>query len=174
MQNKKIRKSFLSLTLSFLLVFAIGASAYAQSIELVPLGRTTGMKFFSQGAVVVGFSEVNGRSPAEKAGLFLGDVIVKANGADIFTNEMLSQAVMSADSKKIKLEILRDGKPMSIDVPIEINKDGKSLIGAWVRDSMAGIGTITFVDPKTGAFGALGHGVSDMDTGLLMSLDRGS
>lgn len=166
------KKSAVSLILAFALVFATGISVYAAD-ELVPLGRTTGMKFFSEGAAIVRFSPVDGSSPAEEAGLKIGDIVVAVEGKPVYTNEMLSQAINSVPEEDIEIEILRKGQKMTVTCTPKTSNDGKRLIGAYVRDSMAGIGTITYVDPDTGEYGALGHGVSDMDTGELMSVDRG-
>lgn len=164
---------FSKMSISLTLLFALALSVYAQGTELVPLGRTTGMKFFSDGAVVISFCDINGKSPAEEAGVRIGDVIVSVDGESICTNEDLAKAVNRV-SGEVQIDVIRDGIEKQISVTPVISDDGKNYIGAYVRDSMAGIGTITFVDPNTGDFGALGHGVSDMDTGLLMEVARGS
>ncbi|MBR5266038.1 MAG: SpoIVB peptidase [Clostridia bacterium] len=164
---------FSKMAISFALLLAFSVSVYALEGELIPLGRTTGMKFFTDGAAVISFNEIDGRCPAKEAGLNIGDVILSVNGKDVLTNEELSKNVNNAKGCAV-LDILRDGEQMSITVEPVILEEGKAYIGAYVRDSMAGIGTITYVDPETGRFGALGHGVADMDTEILMHVDHGS
>lgn len=173
--NKKIeKKSLVSLAFSFILLFAVSIGVYALPKELIPLGRTTGMTFFSKGAVIVGFSDVNSKSPAKSAGLQIGDIITEADGKEILTNEMMNKAVENSQNGVLAVKAVRNGKELSFNVNVEISSEGKSLIGAFVRDSMAGIGTITFVNPENGQFGALGHGVSDIDTNILLPVDHGS
>ena len=164
---------FSKMAISFALLLAFSVSVYALEGELIPLGRTTGMKFFTDGAAVISFNEIDGRCPAKEAGLSIGDVILSVNGKDVLTNEELSKNVNNSQGCAV-LDVLRDGEQISITVEPVISDEGKAYIGAYVRDSMAGIGTITFVDPETGRFGALGHGVADIDTEILMQVDRGS
>ena len=145
--------------------------------RLIPLGRTTGIKLYSQGTMLVGFSDLDccGYSPAEEAGLREGDIILALNGNEITGNEALSAALKEADNATMTLTVLRDGTTREMRVRAVYDETlGYYRIGAWIRDSIAGIGTITFVDPDTGAFGALGHGICDTDTGDLVLLDSGS
>jgi len=181
------RKRTIAVLCVFVLAFlSVLAPAYAvDSIrlpsvgsKLIPLGRTTGITLFSEGAVVVGFSipeNSGGVSPALSAGMAMGDVIIEANGMTVNSNESLEDALSKAKEGPIEITIKRNGQIETLTVAAVYSESlGKLQIGAWVRDSMAGIGTITFVDPETGIFGALGHGVSDVDTGQLMPVDRGS
>ncbi len=145
--------------------------------RLIPLGRTTGIKLYSRGTMLVGFSDLDccGYSPAEKAGLQEGDIILALNGSEIGSNEALVSALKEADYPTLTLTVLRDDTTREMRVRAVYDEAlGYYRIGAWIRDSIAGIGTITFVDPDTGAFGALGHGICDTDTGDLMLLDSGS
>ena len=180
------RKKAIAFLCAFALVFlSVLAPAYAvESIrlpalgsKLIPLGRTTGITLFSEGAVVVGFSvpeNSGGVSPALTAGLAMGDVIIKVNGIAVNSNESLENALSKAQKGPVEITIKRNGQIKTLSVAAVYNESlGKLQIGAWVRDSMAGIGTITFVDPQTGVFGALGHGVSDVDTGQLMQVSSG-
>ena len=173
-KRKVIKKSAISVALVLTLVFAFAPAGYALSDQLIPLGRTTGMKFFSKGAMVVGFSEIDGSCPAQKAGLQIGDIIVSVNGQEISCNETLAKAVLGCESSTVTVKALRNNEEKTFLVNAAIDDAGNKRIGTWVRDSMAGIGTITFVDPATGQFAALGHGVADMDTGELMPMDNGS
>lgn len=146
-----------------------------QSKSLIPLGRTTGIKLFSQGTMVIGFAADHAvKTPAEAAGLKIGDVVTEANGAAITSNEDFMKALSQATQPEIQLKILRGNQKLSLTVKGERDDSAGYKIGAWVRDSLAGIGTITYVDPENGAFGALGHGVCDEETGTLMPIGGGS
>jgi stage IV sporulation protein B len=149
-----------------------------EDLRLIPLGRTTGIKMFAEGAMVVGFAELDaagGVSPAEKAGLKLGDVIIAVNDTAVGSNEDLTAALAAASGPALTVVAKRDGTQQTYMLEAVLDADaGVYKIGAWVRDSIAGIGTITYVDPASGDFGALGHGISDADTGQLMDLSAGS
>ena len=135
---------------------------------VIPGGIPFGIKVMSDGVMVV--STADG-SPAKQAGLKEGDVITSVNGTEVFTNSELSEAIqMSEGCAEIVYE--RGGSEISASVEPTLT-DGVQKIGAWVRDSAAGIGTLTFIDPKAGAFGGLGHSVSDPTTGKAVPLRSG-
>ena len=143
---------------------------------LVPVGHTVGIKLFSEGIVVVGLAEVEtdrGKTaPGVACGLRVGDVIEEANGTAVENSTQFSQMIQCGGV--VELEVSRGGEDLLLAAEPVRGDDGVYRLGAWVRDSMAGIGTVTFYDPETGAFGALGHGVTDSDTGLLMPLGDGA
>ena len=145
--------------------------------RLIPLGRTTGIKLFSQGPMVVGFSELEptGTCPAKESGLELGDVLLQLDGQPLDDNEALIGQLAEAGQDALCFTVLRNGEAREVTVTAVYDSalDCRR-IGAWVRDSVAGIGTVTFVDPATGAFGALGHGICDADTGGLVPFGSGS
>lgn len=147
--------------------------------KLIPMGTPIGIKLYSEGIIVSGFSEVqtgNGRySPAQRAGLKKGDVILKINGEKLETTEQFERLISESAGNPLTLEVMRSGRQMILTAtPAVSPADGKYRIGAWIRDSMAGIGTVSFIDPDTGIFGALGHSVSDSDSGALIPLRKGS
>lgn len=148
------------------------------SEKLIPLGRTTGIKMFSEGAMVVGFAQLEdagGKSPAQQAGVQLGDVIVAVNEYEVTSNEVLQEHLANLEDSETQLTVKRNGQELRLKAEAVFDSEMQTWkIGAWVRDSIAGIGTITFVDPENGAFGALGHGISDADTGQLMDFQDGS
>ena len=137
---------------------------------LIPVGHTVGMKLFSKGVMVVKL--VGGDTPAKACGLRIGDVITSCDGAPVTSAEQF-QALLSDDGDA-DLKIRRDGGEIVLNVTPERDDAGTCSIGAWVRDSMAGIGTLTWYDPENDTFGALGHGVTDVDTGLLMPFQDGA
>ena len=155
----------------------MSADIHAAEKNLIPLGRTTGIKMFSGGAMVIGFASekmLGCLSPAEQNGLRIGDVITAVNGTAIECNEQLSDLLTALPQPRAELTIRREGEVQVVPIEGLAQTTTGYKLGAWVRDSMAGIGTITYVDPDTGDFGALGHGICDVDTGGLMPFDNGS
>lgn len=135
---------------------------------LMPGGTPFGIKLRTDGVMVI---SVNGGSPAENAGIKPGDIISSVNGVPVHTNSEISGAVQ-LDSEECVIILSRGSSEMCVRT--EPERDGGELrIGAWVRDSAAGIGTLTFTDPMTGMFAGLGHQVSDVTTGELMPLSSG-
>lgn len=169
------------IVLAVLMVWAMTLSGWAmprqsvpclgQSRMLVPVGRTVGIKLFAHGVMVVGLSDRED-TPARACGLREGDVITAINGKAVNSIEEVEQA-LNHTGDHLELTAARDGAPVSLQAE-HVACDGPCKLGAWVRDSMAGIGTVTFYDPATGVFAALGHGINDVDTGLLMPLRSGS
>ena len=139
---------------------------------LVPVGHTVGIKLFARGVVVVKLSD--GGTPARACGLQTGDVIVKCGGSTVTSTEQFQVLLQKSDGSTTDLQVQRQGDPVTLTVEPEPNDQGVYCIGAWIRDSMAGIGTMTYYDPATGAFGALGHGITDVDTAQLMPFADGS
>ena len=138
---------------------------------LVPVGHTVGIKLFSKGVVVVKLSD--GGTPAKACGLRTGDVIVQCGGSTVTSSEQF-QSLLQTCGGTAELEVRRNGNSVTLSVEPERNDQGVYCIGAWIRDSMAGIGTMTYYDPATSTFGALGHGITDVDTAQLMPFSNGS
>ena len=131
-------------------------------------GMPFGIKIRSDGVMVI---SVEDKSPAKKAGIKSGDVIISVNGCEVTTNAEIAEAVQKNDH--MTSVILRRGSTeMSLELAPE-NSGGVLKIGAWVRDSAAGIGTLTFWEPESGVFGGLGHAVSDVTTGETVPLGEG-
>lgn len=135
---------------------------------VIPSGEPFGVKVMSDGVIVTETAE---GSPARKCGLKTGDVITSVNGTEVSTNEELAEAIKRS-GEKADIVYRRGGSVVSASVGTVIS-DGERKIGAWVRDSAAGIGTLTFIDPETGEFGGLGHAVSDVTTGEPVPLGSG-
>ncbi|MCL2526989.1 MAG: SpoIVB peptidase [Defluviitaleaceae bacterium] len=146
-------------------------------ITVVPLGMTIGVRINTEGVMVLGtgsFLGDDGRSHTPSDGLLRGgDLIIRANDKPIECKETLSQLV--ADSTcDVVLLLRRDGNEFEVTLtPALAATDGVRRIGIWVRDSTKGIGTLTYYVPGTGAFGALGHGIMDVDTKKLISVKDG-
>ena len=147
-------------------------------LHVAVLGYPFGMKIYTEGVLVVNITEVvteNGKEkPAEKAGIKKGDYIISANGEKISTNEDLSRIVEESQGDKINFKIKRNGKHKNISFKALKCKETNSYkIGIWIRDSSAGIGTLTFYSPATGIICGLGHGICDEDTGKILELNSG-
>ena len=166
-----LAKRICGLATAFLLcAVAVGASEMSATRSLIPVGHTVGVKLFSRGVMVVKLTD--GGTPARNGGLRTGDVILQCGGTPVTSVEQF-QSLLQGDGSA-DLRVSRNGGEMTIRVEPERNEDGVCQIGAWIRDSMAGIGTLTWYDPDSGKFGALGHGVMDADTGLLMPFQDGA
>ncbi|MBD5130797.1 MAG: SpoIVB peptidase [Ruminococcaceae bacterium] len=142
--------------------------AEKQRRSVIPCGTPFGIKVKSDGVMVI---EVADKSPADKAGIKAGDVIVSVNGKEVFTNSEIGEAVQLSP-KSTDIVLRRNGGEVSVKLVPE-NSGGTLKIGAWVRDSAAGIGTLTFLDPETMMFGGLGHAVNDVTTGGAVPLRSG-
>lgn len=155
------------------------AAMTAAPRTLVPLGRAVGIKMFSDGVMVVGLSDITGESgpvsPARACGLRTGDIITHINSAEVDSIEAVQTVLQEAAGQRMSIRAVRGEKDMQFTAQaVKCTTDGAYKLGAWIRDSMAGIGTMTFYDPASGQFGALGHGINDVDTALLMPLESGS
>ena len=151
-----------ALVLALLLCTTAALAAEPVQRSLIPVGHTVGVKLFARGVVVVKLPE--GGTPARTCGLKTGDVIVECGGEAVTSTEQFQSLLQKNGTDATALEIKRQGSPLTLSVEPERNEQGICCIGAWIRDSMAGIGTVTYYDPATGDFGALGHGITDGDT----------
>lgn len=177
--DKQKKRCLAAFFLSGLLCASAAWSAPARAAEermLVPVGHTIGIKLFAEGVVVIGLAEVDSQTgkatPGADCGLQVGDVIEEANGREVESSEQFAAILQCGGT--VDLAVNREGEDLTLAAEPVLGPDGTYRLGAWIRDSMAGIGTVTFYDPETGAFGALGHGITDSDTGLLMPLGDGS
>ena len=174
--TSQMAKRFLRFGAACLLALLACSASVSMAAEvtprmLVPVGHTVGIKLFSKGVVVVKLSD--GGTPAKACGLRTGDVIVQCGGSTVTSSEQF-QSLLQTCGGTAELEVQRNGDSMTLSVEPERNDRGVYCIGAWIRDSMAGIGTMTYYDPATSTFGALGHGITDVDTAQLMPFSNGS
>ncbi len=164
-------KRFWATALALLVCLATaGAVNVNETQSLIPVGHTVGIKLFSRGVMVVKL--MDGDTPARDGGLQTGDVILQCGGKAVTSAEQF-QDLLQVQSPA-ELRVSRNGGELTVQVEPERNPEGVCQIGAWIRDSMAGIGTMTWYDPQTNRFGALGHGITDVDTALLMPFQDGS
>ncbi len=172
---KKIPKILIvSLSMS-LLLNAAATPASAKTAKTVTLGgQPFGVKFYNDGVIVVELEcfESEGKTvcPAAEGGLKVNDVIKKIGDTDVKTNEDVARATCGSGGAPLRLTVEREGKELIKTVIPQKNCAGVYLTGAWVRDSCAGIGTVTYYDEEDGSFAALGHGICDKDTQALLPL----
>ncbi len=150
-----------------------------RDIKLYPGGMPFGVKFFTNGILVVGFCDIDTAdglvNPAYAAGLRLKDMITHVDGKELSGASELTELVERSNGTPMEIQYTRDDKTYTTTItPIAGAGDGKYKTGIWVRDSGAGIGTVSFIDPKTNYFAGLGHGICDTDTGKLLPIDRGT
>ena len=153
--------------------------AIPKEIQLYPGGNVVGIKLQTNGPLVVGFSDIENEeqkpySPSKESGINLGDVILAINEIEINSSEFLAETLNSLKLDELDVKIERDGKILYKKVKPVKTSDGKNKIGLWVRDSTAGIGTVTFIDPETGLYGALGHPITYVDTGDIIKISKGN
>ena len=148
-----------------------------QTRYAVPCGAPIGIYLESDGILVVGTGKLTGEDGEEiepaKGILKSGDYIEAFNGKPLDTKEELIQAVDDSHGEAVTLSVRREGQMVDVSLDPVKTQDGSYKLGAWVRDDTQGIGTVTYVD-LNGGFGALGHGISDSDTGELVQSQSGS
>lgn len=145
---------------------------------VVPGGNPFGIRLYTKGVMIIRIDEVTTSSgnvsPGKKAGLREGDMIISVDGVDVYRNRELSAIFSSSGGKTLKLVIERDSKKRELSfTPILCSEDNSYKGGLWIRDSTAGIGTLTWYDSTSGVFAGLGHAVCDADTGEIMPLSGG-
>lgn len=166
------------LTAAAFFVLLIQTTSYAEGEYIIPSGMSVGIKLYTDGLTVAGIEKLTDksgqiRSPAAEAGIKKGDVIYSVNGVGLSTVEQLADEV-SKSSESVSLAIRRGSENFNIKVKPAVMADDISRLGIWVRDSTAGIGTITYINPESDTYAALGHGICDNDTGNILTVKSGN
>ena len=189
MKNIKLSKRFLIiltiiLFFNYTWVLSINSSEYAKYVNnsvqrnVNPIGRTIGLKLYTDGVLVVGMSEIDGSDgkkykPYENSGIKEGDMIKNINGKTISNTEELVNTINESEGNTISIRYQRESEEIYTTINPQKSIDGNYMIGLWVRDAAAGIGTLTYYEKATGSFAALGHGISDVDTNKLLNISNG-
>lgn len=171
---------------SYQVTLALGGWLPVRTIRAVVTERPTvtvcgtpfGVKMFSEGALVVGFSDVNTaagpENPAKAAGLRLGDRVIRIGSTATEDNDAVKQALEAAQGSAVEVVYVRSGEQRQTSLtPVWDASSAQWRAGMWVRDSSAGVGTLTFADEEKGVFAGLGHPISDSDTGESIALRSG-
>lgn len=146
--------------------------------EVTPGGTAFGIKLFTKGVLVIDINDIQTErgliSPAKIAGIQKGDVILSINNIEVTSNEQISSLIKNSNGEGLNFEYIRNNIITNTYlVPVLSQTDNSFKSGIWVRDSSAGIGTVTYYNKATGVFGGLGHGICDADTGEIMPLSSG-
>ena len=169
------KKGAAALAVVFLLLLHPAAAEEGPK-RLVPVGAAIGVHLETDGLLVIGMSELEtpdgSRSPAYEAGIRSGDLILDVGAIHVSTARQLREALETL-GEEVSVRFLRRGKEMQVTVRPEKGEDGQPELGVWLRSGLSGIGTMTWYDPESGRFGALGHAVSDVDTGVLLPMKSG-
>lgn len=140
---------------------------------LVPGGQPFGIKLLTDGVMVIGLEDIDSVCPASECGIKVGDVIMSIDGETVTTNKRISEIISSTKGKPCSVEFSRSGR-QRVATLVPVYSGGTYKAGMWVRDSSAGIGTLTFYDPSTKAFGGLGHPICDADTKQPVPISHGT
>ena len=163
-----------SVTAFFVLcvVLSFTVSVSAGGKVLIAGGTAFGVKFHTDGVVIAGIP--GGEGPAAEAGLRRGDVITHINGQTITSVSRFAEMVKSSEGAELTVEYRSGNLTHTARLTPRVDESGEYRLGIWIKDSAAGIGTITFIDPETMRFVGLGHGICDADSGYLIPLASGT
>lgn len=166
---KKFKKSLTALLLT---VFIMPFNVLAYSEYLIPGGENIGIHIESKGIMIVGLYEVNGNYPATEAELKVGDIITKINKTKVENIDDMVKKINENKSLTIDVTYIRNNKTSDTKLNI-IKENDVYKTGLYVKDSITGIGTLSFIDPNTKLFGALGHEISEKNTGHILEVKNG-
>ncbi len=166
-------------TAALVLLLLMALPMHALAVEaLVPMGCAVGIELETGGVMVAGFSEVQtadgARSPAAAAGMKTGDVITAVDGRSTPDAQALLSALTSLSGGPVDVTARRGESELLFHVTPARSEDGRWQLGLWLRSGVSGIGTVTWYDPDSGRFGALGHGINDVESGKLLPFDGGT
>lgn len=155
-------------------------NAATEKKYIIPGGQTIGVELKTEGVLVVGLADIVddnkiSTSPAKSAGIQIGDKILEMDSIPVEGTDSIIKYTLENGIKEYRLKIERNGKIDEYTItPVKIYKSDEIKFGFWARDDIAGIGTVTFIDPETGKFSAIGHGIADTDTKELIDIETGT
>ncbi len=171
-----MKKTIITVFLCLVLSSVMSTAAFA--MELVVGGQAVGIQLNTDGVMVAGLAAIETadgeKSPAADAGFREGDIIIKIGERKVSCAADFIDAVAALNGKSAPVTAERNGKTIQMTVQPVLSMENQWMLGMWLRDGISGIGTLTFCDPCTGIFGALGHSVNDEDTGTILPLGDGS
>ena len=149
-----------------------------EDVEVIPVGEIVGIKLYTNGVLVVGTASIEGYDgkiykPYQECGIQEGDSITHINGKEITSAEDMMEEINVLADNSVELTFIHDNEIKTGKIVPVKNKENLYKIGLWVRDSAAGVGTVTFYNEETKCFAALGHGITDVDTGEILSTSSG-
>ena len=145
---------------------------------VIPVGNIAGLKLYTNGVLVVGMSEIEGKDnkkykPYENSQIQEGDTIIQINENIINSTQDLIDEVNNSKGENVNIKYIHEEETKECSIEPVQAYDNQYKLGLWVRDSAAGVGTVTFYEPETKSFGALGHGITDIDTQQLINIASG-
>lgn len=170
----KIKQKFKQITLLILTVIFTPIQVLAYSDYIIASGKNIGIELHSNGIIIVGSYDINGINPASNAKLQNGDKIIAINNEKVNSiEEMLDVINNSSNISKINISYLRGSKSMETTLELISDNSGVYKTGLYVKDSINGVGTLTFIDPGTKLYGALGHEIVEKTTGQKLEIKDG-
>ena len=163
----KINCLLILLTLSIL-----PATVFAYSDEIIVGGQNIGIEIKTSGVIIVGTYKTGNNNPAEKAGLQAGDIIISIDNQEVTSIDEMINTINTISNDSIEIGYLRDGKTNYTKLELYKEEDSYKT-GLYVKDTISGIGTLTFIDPNTKLFGALGHEITERNTGKILEIKDG-
>ena len=175
--SNKVGKLDLSLNLGSFSLKDITVNVIPNTV-VIPGGEAIGLRLYTSGVLVVGMSEIVGTdnktySPYKESGIKEGDMIVKVDDESVTCTSDLISKVNECNGKKVEITYIRDGNNYTTEMLQTKTEENEYKLGLWVRDAATGVGTITYYDPQSKMFGALGHGILDVDTNQLIDIAKG-
>lgn len=168
MNFKNILQKFL-----IFLLFIIPINTFAYSSYIIPGGQTIGIEVNSKGVLVVGFYKVDNRYIGRDAGFAVGDSILKVNGNNVENIESMVNTINSLNTENIEFTVSRNNTEKKINLELKKDSEGVLKTGLYVKDQINGVGTLTYIDPKTNTFGALGHEILESTTAEKFEISDG-
>ena len=144
-----------------------------EKTRVIPLGNTVGIKLYSDGVLVIGMTEIEGKKPYENTGIKEGDLIKTVDNIKVLSTEDLIRCVNKSNGNNIEIMYQRNGEEYKAEIEPVRTKENEYKIGLWVRDGAVGIGTATYYELENGFIATLGHGIVDKDTDSLIEIAKG-
>lgn len=187
---KTLKKIIFLFVLLYIYIFTLSRGFYPETIavkgenikisdiQVIPIGEVVGIKLYTSGVLVVGTSAIEGNDgitykPYENTEIHEGDSIISVNDNRVNSTDELVDAINLYNGEKVTIKYLRSDKENTCEITPAKDKNGKYRIGLWVRDSAAGVGTLTFLNEETQTFAGLGHAITDIDTGDIIQTSSG-
>lgn len=156
-----------------LALFLLPLPIFAYSDTLIPGGENIGINIRTNGIIVAGIYDINGIYPALDAGIKPGDIIINVDGKNISKIDEMINLINQNFNNVLNIKYIRNNTEFNTTLKLQ-NDNGIIKTGLYVKDSITGIGTLSFIDPNTKKFGALGHEITEKNTGLLLEVKNGT
>lgn len=162
-----------SLKILLLTLISIPQIAFAYSDKIIASGETVGIRLNTDGILIVGSYEINGHNPLDESGLKNGDIISQINNKKVQSVENMVSIIDTCNCESLNIEYIRNKKATNTTLNLYIDS-GIKKTGLYVKDSISGVGTLTYIDPNTKLFGVLGHEITDSKTGEIIDIIGGT